>query len=343
MRVLMGLGYYEGGGFTTVVNSLAKHLQTKGVKVTVAVREIRIKPPSRLNITKLTPRAFLEEARKYDVVHIHTTYPYLNTLLNANFKNVIFTFHGYTPWWIVPGLKNKFIHLYLRFAYRSLLKKVPLNTAVSDFVKKQVKKLFGIESKLIYNGVDLSIFKSKNIDKNLGYPIIVNTTAWNKQKGLDLLIKHFTMIKEHYPEAILLAVGPLNPDRWTRRYLSNVAQEVEGVRILPYKPQVQLVYLYNLADFYLLTSRWESFCFPIVESFACGTPVIAYDKNDVRREHVTNSKAGLIYYDEESLLRAVEEILKRWNVYSRRAVSYAEKFDWKHIAEEYINVYNKVS
>ncbi|MGC9113398.1 hypothetical protein [Acidilobus sp.] len=44
MRVLMGLGYYEGGGFATVVNSLARHLSKHGVEVTVAAREVRIRP-----------------------------------------------------------------------------------------------------------------------------------------------------------------------------------------------------------------------------------------------------------------------------------------------------------
>ena len=338
----MGLGYYEGGGFTTVVNSLGKGLQAKGIDVTVAARIVRINPPSYLNLIKLKPQELAEEAKRYDVIHLHTTYPYLEALLKNGYDRIIFTYHGYTPWYIVPGLRKKFIHLYLRLVYKVLLRKIPIVTAVSNFAKKQIKELYGVEAEVIQNGVDTSKFKRIEIEEKPGYPIIFNAAAWNKQKGIDTLVYNFKLIKEYYPDAVLYIIGPLNPDTWTEKFFKDVVQKTEGVYILPHMSQEQLVYYYNLADFYILTSRWESFCFPIIESFACGTPAIAHDVNDVRREHIHNSGAGLLYTN-ETLLQAVEFMLKSHETYSRRAMDYTKNFDWKTIAEKYIEKYIRLT
>lgn len=340
----MGLGYYEGGGFTSVVNALVKHLQAQGVEVAVGARVVRVKPPNWLNLARLTPREFAEEASKYDAVHIHLSYPYLKAILKANYGCLVVTHHGYAPWRIVPGFKNKMVHLYLRFAYEALLSKVPCIVAVSDYVKEQLKRLYGLEARVVYNGVDIEVFKSIRVESNSGYPVIFNATAWNRFKGADLLLKHFSLLKERYLEAKLIARGLPMSSRWIRNFIKKTGLRAErDVKVLPYLPYEKLSYYYNLADFYLLTSRWESFGLPIVESFACGTPVVAYAMDDARREHIYNSRAGVLYEGEESLLQAVKDVLKNRVTYSRKAIEYAKKFHWEVAAQEYVKVYDEVA
>lgn len=342
MKVLMGLGYYEVGGFNTVVNALVKHLQAYGVEVSVGARVIKVKPPKWLNLARLTPHEFVREASKYDVVHIHLSYPYLKALLKAKYGPLVVTHHGYTPWYMTPGFKNKVVHLYLRFAYKLLLPKVPYIVAVSNYVKRQLRKLYGIDARIIYNGIDLEIFKPIEVEEGSGYPVIFNATAWNKLKGVDLLLKHFSLLKEQYTEAKLIARGLPLSSHWVRRFLEKAHLRIgRDVEVLPYLPYEKLPYYYSLADFYLLTSRWESFGLPIIEAFACGTPVVAYYNDDARIEHIKNSEAGIVYRDKESLFRAVEDILKHREVYSKRAVDYATKLDWRNIALEYLKVYSE--
>jgi glycosyltransferase involved in cell wall biosynthesis len=280
-------------------------------------------------------------------VHIHISYPYLKALLSSGYRQILFTHHGYAPWYMVPGFRNKIIHLGLRTLYKRLLRKLPFIIAISNYVKRQIEEMYNITAKVIYNGVDTSIFRHTNassitIDADFGHPIIVNVGAHDKLKGLDILIRDFELIKEHYPNASLLLVKPLNPDGWTRNYLKKVVEKIEGVYAFPYKSQEYPVRLYNMADLYLLTSRWESFCLPMIESFACGVPVVAYDKDDARKEHIENSKAGRLYSDKKSLLESIEDVLKRRDFYSKKALRYARSFDWSEVTREYIKAYEEV-
>jgi len=340
----MGLGYYEVGGFTSVVNTLVKYLQRQGVEVVVGARIVRVKPPNWVNLMKLTPREFAREALKYDVVHIHLSYPYIKAVLKANYSCLVVTHHGYVPWRIVPGFKNKMVHLYLRFAYRALLSSVPCIVAISNYVKEQLKKLYGLNAIVIHNGVDIEVFRPMRVKRDSSYPIIFNATAWNRFKGADLLLEHFAILKEQYPEAKLIARGLPIFSHWVRKFLGKTGLKPEkDIEVLPYLSYEKLPYYYNLADFYLLTSRWESFSLPILESFACGTPVVAYAADDARREHINNSKAGVLYESKESLLQAVEDVLKYHATYSQKATGYAKKFHWENVAQEYIKVYNRVT
>jgi glycosyltransferase involved in cell wall biosynthesis len=75
---------------------------------------------------------------------------------------------------------------------------------------------------------------------------------------------------------------------------------------------------------------------------ATGTPVIALDKDDARREHILNSGAGELFNDGRTLLHAVRKILDNWEEYSMRGIQYAAKFSWDDVAKRYLALYEEV-
>ncbi len=324
----MGLGYYEVGGFKTVIDNLSKYLPRYGVEVTVAARVVRVEPPSHINLIRLTPEEFLREAKHFDIIHIHTSYPYTKAVVKAGLRNIVFTWHGYAPSIYVPGLRNKFINIALKHLYSRILPKIKWITAVSLYASKQLLNMYGIRSKVIYNGVDLELFKPC-LKRQIDEPIILNMTAYNNFKGRDLLIKFFKFILRKYPNVKLLARGIGVNNR-------NI------IDITSYLRNEDIPKIYCLSNMYLLTSRWESFGLPIIESFATGTPVVALDRDDARREHIINSGAGLLFRDSKSLLEAVDEVLRNWQEYSRRGINYAQRFSWDLVAREYVKLYEEV-
>jgi len=348
MRVLLALGHYEWGGFKTVVVSLAKYMSRLGIDVHIAVLkvgDVGSKDEIYHKLKVLTPKEFIREAMKFDIVHIHTTYPYTREAIKAGLKNIVFTYHGYCPWHLTPGFKNKVIHLALKYAYRRLLPKIRKITAISNFVKRQLEEIYGISNvKVIYNGVDLEIFKPIKIQGKSGYPILFNAMAHEKLKGLDIALKYFRNIKDFYPEAKLILGGTsIDAIKLIKRYCSKFRSSFgRDVLTLSYVPQSKLAYYYSLSDVYFLTSRWESFGLPIVESFTCGTPVIAFKVDDARIEHIVNSKAGELFNDNESLIQALDKILRNYHEYSARAINYARKLSWENIVKQYLEVYNEV-
>lgn len=347
MKVLLALGHYEWGGFKTVVNSLAKYLSRLGIETHIAtlqLGDIGTKDEKFQSLKVISPKEFIREAIKYDVVHIHTSYPYTKETTKARLKNIVFTYHGYCPWYLVPGLKNKVIHLALKYAYQKLLPKLPNITTISMFAKRQLEQIFNTKNvKVVYNGVDLEIFKPVKVRDKDGYPILFNSMAYEKRKGLDLALKYFKIIKDFYPEAKLMLRGISDEViKSIKNYCGKLGLSFkEDVLLLPYIPQKELVYYYNSADIYFLTSRWESFGLPIIESFACGVPVLALDNDDGRREHIVNSCGGELFRDEKSLIDALDRILRNAHQYSTKAIEYAKKLSWDNITKQYFRVYEE--
>ena len=312
---------------------MSKYLTALGVEVTVAARVVRIEPPKYVNLIRLKPEDLPAEGKHYDVIHIHTSYPYTKVAVEHNIRNLVFTWHGYAPTIYVPSIRNKIINLGLRYAYRRLLPKIRFITSVSNYANNQLSRLFGVSGRVVPNGIDLELFKPCPEEERKGdsehYPVVLNLTSYNNLKGRDILIKSFKTIKRKYSKAILIAKG--------------INYNLDGViNLSGYMPYEEIPKLYCKASFYLLTSKWESFGLPIIEAFATGTPVIAYNRDDARREHILSSGGGLLFNGNESLLKAVDTVLSNWNTYSLKGIEYARKFDWRSMARKYLNVYEEV-
>jgi glycosyltransferase involved in cell wall biosynthesis len=278
----------------------------------------------------LTPEDFIREASHYNIVHIHTSYPYTKAAVEGNMENLVFTWHGYAPTIDVPGMRNKIVNVALKFIYRKYLHRIKYITTISQYGAQQLLKMYNVGARIIPNGVDLEIFKQCHRGNEIygHYPVILNVTADTNFKGKDILLQSFQVILNRYPNALLIARG------------SGI--NFKNIMDPGFLSEDEIVKYYCMSSFYLLTSRWESFGLPIIEAFATGTPVIALDKDDARREHVLGSGAGLLFKDEESLLRAVDEVLSHRSQYSNRGVEYARRFAWGNVAREYIKLYGEI-
>lgn len=324
-----------------MVNALATNLDALGYGVTVTAHTVRMEPPSGIRVIETAPSEFSKLVEDHDVTHIHLSYPFIKAAVKDNISPYLLTHHGYTPWHLVPGFSNKIVHLGLRWAYQNLLHKVPLMTAVSGYVQDQLYELYGLRPPIIPNGVE-DIFFEPEDDLNLdGDPVIFNSTGWNWQKGVDLLVRDFAAIKRVNPEARLYVVT-------TEHNRSPLLKHVEKFKVkdsvtaLPYLDLETLSKYYRSADIYLLTSRWESFGLPIIESFASETPVLAREIKDARRDHIESSGGGLLYGDRAELVSGLRSILAERSVFSGRAKKYAHQFRWGDIVERYLQLYQRM-
>ena len=83
----------------------------------------------------------------------------------------------------------------------------------------------------------------------------------------------------------------------------------------------------------------EPFGLSVVESMACGTPVIAYDRGSMP-ELIQNDTTGLIVNDLDAAVQAVGKI----NTLERRACrdDIEKRFTSRRMAHEYVEVYHKI-
>ncbi len=86
-------------------------MQKMGHEVTVAAHTIRVEPPQGINVLKARPSELCKISEKYDLTHIHLSYPFTRAAVKDKLSPYLLTHHGYTPWRLVPGLSNKAVHL----------------------------------------------------------------------------------------------------------------------------------------------------------------------------------------------------------------------------------------
>lgn len=106
----------------------------------------------------------------------------------------------------------------------------------------------------------------------------------------------------------------------------------------------ELVVFYNLATVYVQPSLYEGFGMPVLQSFACGTPVISSDRGSLKE--VGGDAA--VFFDPTNIdhfVKIVREVLQNKSIQyklSQLGLKQASKFSWEKFDEEIKKVYFKV-
>jgi len=118
-----------------------------------------------------------------------------------------------------------------------------------------------------------------------------------------------------------------------------------SVKTLGYVPGRHLPALYSGAEAFMFPTLYEGFGIPIVESMACGTPVIT--SNLSANPEVAGDAALLVDPTDtdaiaEALCRLLEEQKLRKTL-SQRGLRRAARFTWRQTAERTLEVYAKLA
>ena len=161
--------------------------------------------------------------------------------------------------------------------------------------------------------------------------IIVSVAALKHVKGPDLLVEAAALLKKRVARCKVLFVGAgpeLESLRQRARQLgcADVCQFVGSV------PNDHLRRFYSAADVSCLASRKEGWPVVILESLACGTPVVATGVGAVP-QLLAHSELGIIVgQTPEAIQRGLSQALERqWN--SETISGYAQCHTWENVAD----------
>ena len=172
----------------------------------------------------------------------------------------------------------------------------------SLFMKRRVKRVYGLDSTVCYPPVETSIFRKlkhaeiRYIQSESEHPMIFSSGRIVPIKRWDLLIRVLPHIKRVYPNVSLAIAGDISPE--SQRYcyelmeLSKSLGVDKNVQFLGFKSLEELVRLYNAADAYAYITPTEDFGLGPVEAMACGTPAVVWDDGAGPTETVINGKTG---------------------------------------------------
>jgi teichuronic acid biosynthesis glycosyltransferase TuaC len=178
------------------------------------------------------------------------------------------------------------------------------------------------------NGVDLNLFapiERETTRKNLGLTqfTLLSVGHLVPVKGHDLPIAALALL----PETCLMIVGS-GPEQQRLQALATDLKVAERVRFVGAVPQAELKNFYGVADALVLASSREGWANVLLESMACGTPVVA-SRVWGTPEIVTTADAGVLM-GERSAAGVAAAIRALQANYPERAATrrYAERFSW---------------
>lgn len=184
--------------------------------------------------------------------------------------------------------------------------------ATSEWMAEQARRsdLFGrFQVDIIPCGLDLEAFKpdekgraraALNLPKDRKVVLFVADQVANDRKGFDLLIKAFSGLEKRHL-AILVSIGG-----------QPVAYDLpfETISLGRIDEQKTLALAYSAADLFVTPTRAEAFGQVVIESMACGTPVVAFEVGGVP-DLVRNGVTGLLAPPEDAieLRQCIEHLL----------------------------------
>jgi len=216
---------------------------------------------------------------------------------------------------------------------------------VSGALKEKIVGVFGVNQeqvRVLRNGVDTVFFKPLDrgkcrIELGLHGDTLLSVGNLVDIKGHDLAIKAVAQL----PDVNLLIAGD-GPDRAKLEQLCLQLGVQNRVVFLGVLSQEQLIFYYNVADALLLLSSHEGLANVLLESIACGTPVIASSVGGTP-EIVRSAEAGILL-NERTVESAIEGINHLFNNPPEREDTrrYAEKFSWDETTQGQCRLFDEV-
>ena len=275
-----------------------------------------------------------------DVIDAHYFYPdgVAAILLGRHFgKPVVITARG-TDVNLIP--RYRLPRAMIRWAARHAAGIITVARALKDDLVRVGVPAERIE--VLRNGVDLQLFRPIEREAERRKLEVSRTTLLSvghlvPRKAHDLVIQALRWLPEM--DLIVIGDGPERAGLGALARKSGVGDRVRFVRALA---QGELRNYYGAADALVLASSREGWANVLLESMACGTPVVA-SKIGGTPEVVSEPEAGVLMAERtpEAIAEAVQRLFARDP--DREATRrYAEKFSWEETTRGQLQLFERV-
>ena len=242
---------------------------------------------------------------------------------------------------------------YRRMVVPRILKKCKRIITVSKFEQNNIINRLGLPRKkvaMIYNGfneefkpiIDLNDTYKKYIPETDYFFHFANTDP--RKNTERILIAYSNYIHQSHKKRRLLLTG-INENQLKSLLTINKIEHISNRIVLTgYIPGTDLVFIYNNAFALLFASLREGFGIPILESMACGTPVVT--SNTSSMPEIAGEDAILV--NPESADEICEQLLRLENdkdFYEQQVkigLQRSTLFSWRNTAEQLLELYETV-
>lgn len=275
---------------------------------------------------------------KPDILHI----PHCNVPLFYRGKMIV-SVHDLTHLVYPEFLSSKLVHLYFKFIFwfvskranRILVDSESTKNDLFRFYKTDASKMtvvpLGVGKEFVRKSredIDY-LYEKYNIPRNKKVILYVGNLL--PHKNLNGLLEGFARMQGR-ENCCLVLVGKVFEGRTRNTHEKELG--LEGLTVhAGMVSQEDLVNFYNLADLFVLPSLYEGFGLPILEAFACGTPVACSNVSSLPEVGGNVAK----YFDPKdaaSIARALENAIDDKGKYDSEIDAWVSKFTWGNSARQ---------
>lgn len=290
------------------------------------------------------------ENEKLDLMHFtHFNAPLLYR------KPSVVTIHDLTLS-LFPGAKmTSPLH---RLAYNMTIKSIAHRAraviAVSQNTKHDVWRQLNVDAEKIHTiyeavGEEFHIINDAGRRETflqkyeLTRPYLLYTGVWRSHKNLMNLIKAFRLVRDRYNfDGDLVLTG--RPDPNYPEVTDTIREEglTPYVRMPGMVPEEDLIMFYNCASSYVLPSLYEGFGLPILEAFACVTPVCCSQTSCLPEIAGQGNAAFFDPHDTEDMAAKIADVInspERQKELRTRGLARVKDFSWQRMAEQTLALY----
>ena len=296
----------------------------------------------------------------------------LRQLLDEGFDFDVIDAHYYYPDGVAAALLgqwfNKPVVITARGTDVNLIPEYPIPRALVRWASFRARASIGVSAALVdrmrslgmpadrlhvmRNGVDLHRFQicpQADARQGLGIgqgPVMLTVGNLHEHKGQRLAVQALALVRRQHPQAQLYVVGA-GPDRDVLTQQAAALGLAHAVHLTGAVPNTELSNWYSAADVLLLASSREGWPNVLLESMACGTPVVATKVGGVP-EIVQLPLVGRVVKERTAaaLSQAVLELLQQGRSAENQRLEvrqFAQGFSWDRTSEDQITLFNALT
>ncbi len=224
----------------------------------------------------------------------------------------------------------------------------------SNFSKQEIIEYLEFDANkitVIYHGVDHDLYKLYHKDQleefkrrqNLPDKFILFVGSIEPRKNLLTLLKACAQLNENKVDNIPLVLVGFKG--WENDEIMQIInQNKKNIIYLGYLSDIELAYIYNLAQVFVYPTLYEGFGIPPLEAMACGTPVITSDTASLP-EVGGDAVLYVDPYDINDISQKLDLLLSSQTMQKdliEKGLRRAKDFTWEKAAKEHIKVFEKV-
>lgn len=217
----------------------------------------------------------------------------------------------------------------------------------SRWLKSKLEKSILSDKKvyLIYNGIDSKIFHpmdKTDVRKKLNLPLDKTILMFSAHKGIknlwkggDYLLKALEQIDDE--NVFFLNVGS------SENLKTKVKKSIEWVSIPHVNSETTMAEYYAASDLFLYPSLADNCPLVVLESMACGTPIIAFETGGIP-ELMTNMRSGYIaqYKDVGDFVKGINLFLNDVDLRVKAGISARKDVEKHFTLDKMVTLYDEL-